>query len=179
MFLCRLQPKELLMSKLPLGLLAASAFGVLAAAASAAQLSRQDQTFVEQATTGNLAEIQAGQMALTKGSSPEVKQLAQAMVADHSSAADQLSQIAQQNGLNLPTQPTAAQRADAQHLSTLNGPQFDEAFARHEVEDHQKVIAQFQAEVKSGRDPALKSFAQQTLPALQKHLRLAQAASRG
>ncbi len=167
------------MINLPLAALAASLLGLTAVQASAAQLSRQDQAFAGEAATSGMAEVEAGQMAVTRGTSPQIKQLGQMMVTDHTQANDQLSQIAQQAGVALPTQPTAAQHREAQSLSGLSGSQFDAAFARQEVQDHRKAIAQFQTEAKSGHDPALKTFAQQTIPVLQKHLRMAESASRG
>ena len=167
------------MTRLALVLMATSGLGLMTAHGSAAQLSRQDQTFIDHAATSNVAEINAGQMAANKAASAPVKQLGETMVADHTKANDQLAQIAQQEGISLPTQPTAQQRAEAQKLMALNGTQFDQAFAQNEVQDHEKAIAEFRTEAKSGHDPALKSFAEQTIPVLQKHLRMAQGASRG
>jgi len=48
---------------------------------------------------------------------------------------------------------------------------------QNEIRDHQKDIAEFQQEAQSGTDPALKAFAQKTLPVLQKHLQMAQSLS--
>lgn len=46
-----------------------------------------------------------------------------------------------------------------------------------EVADHKKTIAEFQKEAQSGSDPALKAFAQQSIPVLQKHLQTAESLS--
>jgi putative membrane protein len=43
------------------------------------------------------------------------------------------------------------------------------------VEDHQKDIAEFEKEARSGNDPDLKNWASKTLPTLRAHLAEAQA----
>jgi putative membrane protein len=43
------------------------------------------------------------------------------------------------------------------------------------VADHRKDIAEFRKQSKSGKDADLKGFAAKTLPALQQHLKQAQA----
>jgi len=58
------------------------------------------------------------------------------------------------------------------HLSKMNGAQFDKAFAQGMVKDHKEDIAKYQKEAKG--KGALAGFAQQTLPVLQKHLQTAQ-----
>ncbi len=57
------------------------------------------------------------------------------------------------------------------------GPQFDKGYIEGEVPEHRKTIALFQKEAKSGQNPDLKTFAANTLPTLQRHLRMAQDAS--
>ncbi|HEY6433552.1 MAG TPA: DUF4142 domain-containing protein [Acetobacteraceae bacterium] len=165
------------MGRLPVVIVAASALGLMCQA-NAAALSKQDASFVNQAAETNLAEISAGQMALGKSPSQAVAQLAQTMVSDHTQSNQQLSQIAGQQGFSLPSEPSAQQRAQARHLSGMSGQQFEQAFARDQVQDHRTAIAAFQKEARSSHDPALKSFAQQTIPVLQKHLQMAEAASR-
>ncbi len=163
------------MGRLPLAIAAASTLGFQA---NAAALSKQDGGFINQAAETNLAEISTGQMALGKSPSRAVTQLAQSMISDHTQSNQQLSRIAGQQGFTLPGKPSAQQRAQARHLYGMSGQQFDQAFARDQVQDHRMAIATFQKEARSSQDPALKSFAQQTIPVLRRHLQMAEAASR-
>ena len=48
-------------------------------------------------------------------------------------------------------------------------------FKTQMVADHKATIALFETEAKSGGDADLKAFAAKTLPALQEHLKMAQA----
>jgi predicted outer membrane protein len=60
------------------------------------------------------------------------------------------------------------------HLRGLSGEEFDRAFGKHMVQDHQKAVAKFTKASQSLDDAELKSFAAKTLPTLQQHLAAAQ-----
>lgn len=57
-----------------------------------------------------------------------------------------------------------------EQLTHLKGKFFDRDFVRHEIQDHEKAIAAFKREADKGANPQIKSYAQQTLPTLEKHL---------
>jgi putative membrane protein len=146
---------------------------LLTATAAFADPSQADKAFATTAAQSGLAEVQAGQLASQRATSPQVKQYGQKLVTDHTQANDQLQQIAQQDNLTLPTQPSATEQHLDQRLTGLSGPAFDSAFVSGEVRDHEQAIALFQREAQSGRDPALKDFAQKSLPMLRQHLQMA------
>ena len=58
-------------------------------------------------------------------------------------------------------------------LSKLKGAEFDRAYARTMVRDHEKDVAEFKKEADSGADSSVKNFAAKTLPALEEHLKMA------
>ena len=96
------------------------------------------------------------------------------MVDDHSKANDQLKQLAQQEHVKLPTQPSAKDKATKAKLENLSGKEFDEAYMSDMLKDHKKDVAEFERESKNAKDPAVKDFAEQTLPTLREHLKQAQ-----
>jgi putative membrane protein len=124
-----------------------------------------------------MAEVELGQMAADKASSPEVKEFGQRMVKNHSQANVQLKQIAAQKGVTLPGSPNAKDEATKNKLSNLSGDAFDQAYMADMVRDHKKDIAAFQKESRSGKDPDVKQFASQTLPTLKDHLKQAETVS--
>ena len=67
----------------------------------------------------------------------------------------------------------SADRTQYDQLSKLSGPEFDHAYMQMMVEDHEKDVAEFKQEAASGKNPAIKNFAAQTLPTLEDHLRQA------
>lgn len=133
-----------------------------------------DKTFVKKAAEGGLAEVELGQLATQKAASEDVKKFGQRMVDDHSKANDQLKQVAEQQHIELPTEPSAKDKALKARLEKLSGEQFDKAYMHDMVKDHRTDVAEFAHEAKMGKDPAVKSFAESTLPTLREHLKLAE-----
>lgn len=141
---------------------------------AAEQMSSTDMKFANAAAMGGIAEVQAAHLAEQKASSPEVKQFALEMDKDHTQANAELMQIAETKGLTAPTEPDAAHKQAAQHLSMLSGAQFDQQYVQGQVADHRTTVALFQQEANSGQDPQLKQYAQKYLPILQHHLQMAE-----
>jgi len=154
--------------------LAAGVIGLSISSASAA-LSAADREFAMKAASGGLAEVQAAQLAEQRATSPQIKQFAHRMTTDHTAANTELQQIAKQANINLSSQPTGKDAAEEQKLRGLNGAAFDQAYAQGQLQDHRETVELFQKEASSGEDPALKAFAQKTLPILQQHLQMAEA----
>lgn len=138
------------------------------------QTQQPHMRFVKEAAEGGMLEVQLGQLAQQKASSPEVKQFAQRMVTDHTKLNSELTTITSQQNLPTPTQLMGKDKAQYDRLAALTGPQFDRAYMRDQVRDHEKDIAEFQKEANNGTDPAVKNFAANALPILHEHLMLAQ-----
>ncbi len=137
-------------------------------------LAAQDASFIRDAAQANQAAIQLGRLAEQQGTSPAVKQMGQSMVKDHTQLNSQLQQIAASKGITLPASPSTDQQNTINQLSGLSGQQFDQAFQKQVIQDHQQELAKFQAEASQGQDPDLKAFAQKAVPGLQQHLNMAQ-----
>jgi putative membrane protein len=164
----RLMQVHASLATLGVALLAAN----IATAAPKDQLSRKDQNFVTEAIQGDLAEIKMGQLAQQNGQSDQVKQFGKTLEQDHSDHLQKAQQIAQQNRMRVPNEPTAKQQANYKHMSSMSGAKFDSAFAKDMVQDHEKDIGKYNKEALSGS--ALSDFAKQTLPVLKKHLQMAE-----
>jgi putative membrane protein len=149
-----------------------------AAGSSSGQLSAMDKQFVTKAAQGGMAEVELGQLAQQNAESQEVKDFGKRMVDDHTKANDQLKQIAEQKGVTVPSDLPAKEKATKDRLSKLKGEQFDRAYMQHMVMDHQKDVAEFKKASTSAKDSDVKSFASQTLPTLQDHLKQAQQVSK-
>jgi len=143
------------------------------AAPAGQQLAQTDLEFATKAAQGGLMEVRLGELAQQQAASDEVKQFGQRMVEDHGQANEQLKQIADSKGIELPQEmPKDAQQLHDE-LQQKSGAEFDQAYMDEMVSDHEKDVEEFKQYVETGQDPDLTSFAEQTLPTLQHHLQLA------
>lgn len=84
-----------------------------------------------------------------------------------------MKEVASRESITLPRDISAKDQATYDRLSKLNGAAFDRAYAKAMVKDHETDVAAFQKEANAGKDDSLKSFASETLPTLQDHLKQA------
>jgi putative membrane protein len=73
----------------------------------------------------------------------------------------------------LPTDLDAKDRATIDELSKLSEADFDKAYARNTVKDHQEDLNEFASEANNGRKDEIRNFASETIPTLKEHLKLA------
>lgn len=149
------------------------AASLFAAAPAFAAPSATDTKFATKAAQAGMAEISEGHAAETKGQSAAVKAFGKKMVDDHTKAADELKNVAAKSGVKLPTATSNDEKQVAERLAKLDGAAFDKLYSEQAVKDHEGAVALFKNEASAGSDAGLKSFAQQTLPTLEEHLRMA------
>ena len=150
---------------LPLMIAALSIAGVAvgqdAPATKSSSLSVKDKTFMKKAAKGGMMEVAMGNLAAQNGQSDDVKSFGKRMVTDHSKANNELKSIASQKGVTLPgKEPTLKWDSDKVYVNMM-------------VKDHEKDLAEFQEEAKTGSDPEVKKFAEDTAKVVQEHLELA------
>ena len=137
------------------------------------QLTQSDSLFAVKASQGNLAEIQAAQVALTNSQKDSVKMFAQQMINDHTKAEKSLDSIGNLLQFNMPTSPDSAHIALKQQLASLQGSEFDSVYVSSQVADHQTMLALLSSEMNSGSNASLKSYASTNYPIVQMHLMMA------
>lgn len=137
-----------------------------------------DQQFIAEAAQDGRSEVELGQLAASKASSPAVKKLAQKIVADHTKANQQLESLPQASQAMQSATPPAKEGGTADRLSQLSGKEFDRAFVEQVIQDHENAISRFKEAAASAQDPDVKRFASQTLPILEQHLQMAKSAEK-
>ena len=145
----------------------------IASGGALAAASAHDEDFAKKAAQGGMAEVEMGRIAASKATDQNIKMFGQKMVNDHSSANDELKAAAQKDGITLPQDASDKQKKMADHLNSLQGAAFDKEYAQMMVKDHEEDVALFKKEASSGKDSAMKEFAQKTLPTLEEHLKMA------
>ena len=163
-------------NRLPLRRLGAGALAaLLLLLGSWARAAMDGQAFVDQATQDGMLLVEMSQQALDRTPGDEVAALATAVIADHSTNAIILGSIAEQKGLEVPTSLDAAQEETLAEMNHASIDDFAPAYAKLQVEMHQKAIADMQRYIAEGDDADLKSFADDTLRTLKGGLSKAEA----
>jgi putative membrane protein len=132
-----------------------------------------DESFVTKAAGGGSAEVELGKLATGKASSEAVRKFGQRMIDDHSRANNELMALAQRKNVVISPELGPEERALRDHLMTLSGPAFDQAYMKAMLSDHMKDVNDFRIESQSGKDPDVKAWAAKTLPTLEEHLNMA------
>jgi putative membrane protein len=130
-----------------------------------------DQSFFKRAAEGGIAEVEAGKLAESKGSSQAVKDFGAMMVKDHTEANTKLKGIASTKNVDLPTSSSARQMATKAKLEVLTGETFDKSYIKGQITAHQQTAALLKKEIASGKDADAKGFAKEILPTVQMHLK--------
>jgi putative membrane protein len=139
--------------------------------AAAAGAAMSDQQFVDFAAQTDMAEANLGQLAGSVADAQPVKDYAQMLVTDHTNDFHQLYDIAHQANLNMPMAIDAEHnKAMIDPFQKLKGAAFDHRYVHEMIAGHTKAIAVYKKEAADAQNPALKSYAEQVLPTLQKHL---------
>lgn len=129
-----------------------------------------DAKFTTQAAVGGMAEVELGKMALEKSSNPQVKEFATMMVKDHGMANTELTAIAKQKNITLPSTVDDEHKKKMDDLSKKTGADFDKAYVNAMVDGHKSTLKLMEDESRDGKDADLKSFATKTAPIVQSHL---------
>jgi putative membrane protein len=133
----------------------------------------KDHMFMTEAAIGGMTEVRLGQLATERAASADVKMFGQHMVDDHGKANEELMSLASQKNVTLPTTLDAKHQAMVDKLSKLSGAEFDSAYMKEMVKDHEKDVSEFEKASKSAEDADLKAWAAKTLPTLRSHLQMA------
>ncbi len=92
------------------------------------------------------------------------------MVDDHGRLGDQMKSVAGQIGVEPPTTLTPMDKALEVRLQALSGDDFDKAYIKAMLKDHEKDLAAFQKEANTGTSSAVKDAAAQGQQVVSAHL---------
>ncbi|NJP88376.1 DUF4142 domain-containing protein [Nonomuraea sp. FMUSA5-5] len=143
------------------------------------QPSEQDREWMKTIHQGNLSEVQAGRLAMGKGTTKQVKSVGKMLVEDHTKLGTKVTQAAAQLGIELPTSPSKAQRAEVARLQEVTGQDFDQDFLSGMIKAHKEALAATKTEVSKGANPTVKALAGTAQQSLQQHLNALKKAQAG
>lgn len=138
------------------------------------QPNANDVLFAQLVAEGGMAEVALAQLAVERAGAEAVTDFANRMIEDHSAANDELAGLAEASGIPLPDGLNAEHQAMRDRLEGMEGAEFDLAYMRGQIVDHQKTTQLLMWEITAGQDADLQRFAAATLPTILDHLRAAQ-----
>ncbi|HYF70333.1 MAG TPA: DUF4142 domain-containing protein [Ohtaekwangia sp.] len=134
-----------------------------------------DETFVEKAALSNMTEIEFGQLAVEHGQSAEVRDFGQHMIDEHTTAQNELRNIADDiDDIDWPDDMDQHHRTLQDQLLEKEGYSFDSMYMATQVVDHENAQNLFQSQATNGTDEQVKSYAAKYLPHIEMHLDEAQ-----
>src|SRR5690554_5993682 len=131
-----------------------------------------NQTFVTEAASSNMFEIEAGEMAVVRGNSADVKEYGGMMVVDHGATGLEMRALVGRKGWDMPDNLLPKHQQMLDRLDGKTGAEFDREFVSLMVTSHEEAVKLFSdaSESNSVSDGDLKRFAGEKLPGLRHHL---------
>lgn len=147
-----------------------------AAAGSASAAGPSDPQIAAIVVTANQVDIDAGNLALSKAKSPDVKTFAQLMITDHSGVNKAATELVQKLHVTPEASPTSQSLQkggddNVAALKKLSGSAFDRAYVDHEVAYHQAVLDAVDTTlIPNAQNAELKALLVKVRPAFVAHL---------
>ncbi|TGD78503.1 DUF4142 domain-containing protein [Hymenobacter wooponensis] len=134
----------------------------------------RDAEYVVNSANRNLFVRDVSQLAQTKSASPEVKALAQNLVAAHAGSQQSLQTLAGQKSIVLPTGLGGDLAKSLGQLAALNGTSFDQKYTDLLIDAHKKAVDETDDMRDDAYDGDIRQYANQQLPVLKQHLEAAE-----
>ncbi len=94
---------------------------------------------------------------------------------DHTAANEMVKSLASRRNVTLPESVSDAAKKDQEDLNKKSGADFDKAFIKNMMKDHNSAIDLFEKSMDKSNDAEVKTFINNTLPKLKNHLDSAKA----
>src|SRR5205823_1546894 len=124
---------------------------VIAPAFAQNKIDSKDSRTLTHLIEANLAEVEMGKLAEQRAQGQEVKDFGKRMVDDHSKMAQELQSLAQQKGVKAPDKPAIKDQAKLKEMERAKN--FDQAYMKDMVKDHENDVKEVQKVAKEAKDP--------------------------
>jgi putative membrane protein len=115
----------------------------------------RDKMFLRKAAEDGIEEVQLGQLAAQKSTSPDIKAFGQKVAADRTELDQQMASIADSMGVMLPKKMSKDGQAQYDKLKALPPADFDTQYILLVAINHRKELHDYREEVVATSDPAL------------------------
>ena len=136
---------------------------------SAATMGNTTAGFVSGAAMSDMYEIQAGQMAQTKGMSADVKAFGKMMVTEHTAMSNSMKPMFMAAGQTPPTELDQRRKGLLDNLTAASGADFDRVYLAQQEAAHAEAHTLAKAYADGGDNADLKAAATKAIPKIQMH----------
>jgi putative membrane protein len=128
--------------------------------------------YVPNAAMGDMYELQAAEIALEKSRSPQVRELATMIRADHTAASEAFKPIAAREAadVELPTGLDERRQGLIDNLRSASAEDFDRVYLDQQVAAHQEAVTLHRGFSDNADAPGLAGHARIVLPKIEAHL---------
>lgn len=137
----------------------------------------RDANFMVTAANQGMLALEMSQIAQRKAASPDVKYVAQSIVAGHSSMQPEVKTLANAKGIVLPASLGKDEAQQVGELTALNGSAFDRKYLELLDNTHDRSIDAFDDMSEDAYDGDIRAFAAKYLPILKTHREAAEKAA--
>jgi putative membrane protein len=156
------------------GLVAVAVLTVADIATSQAERTLDDAAILSNLEFTHNSEIELSELALQKGSSQELKDMATSFAAAHKAGKDEVKALGDKLELKLGLTDTdpmkTAAKANKERLGALEGKAFDKAWVDHQVTFHQNALESVKSMIPTATNPEVKALLNKTQTSVQGHL---------
>ena len=124
--------------------------------------------YVARASSTDLFEIRSSELALTRATSPRIRDFARKMMRDHSGTSGQLSLAGRR--LNLLPSATLRPEHEAMMRDLLASSDFDRLYVQQQLRVHKAALSLHSAFAARGLSPTLRPVAAAAVPIVRRHL---------
>jgi putative membrane protein len=138
-------------------------------------LSPDDEKLMMLVAAGGMMQLEASQVAVKMATSPDVRAIAEAEVAEQTGLSAKLKEVAAAKKVTLPAAPDEKTQKLVTKLQGMKGAEFDQAYLKEVgVTGHKKLNETMEKVESKADDPNLKAIASAALPLIKTHLQVAQ-----
>lgn len=136
--------------------------------------SKSVNAFVANASRGDVYEIEAARIAQARARSPEVRQLAERMLQDHTESSKKLMTALRTHGdqdliAEIEGELDQHRQSMVDHLRQASDEEFDSVYITQQKLAHRETLTLFEGFTSSDDHPELVAYARGMLPTLQQH----------
>ena len=137
-----------------------------------AELTSSTKGFVDGAASGDMYEVQAGQLGSMRAQMPELKKFAKEMTDAHTKTASELKSVLAKAAPDVmpPTELDSRHQGMLDDLKGAKDEDFDGRYIAQQIDAHNEALILMRGYANSGDNADIKIFALKTMPKVQMHL---------